>query len=84
MAVAQRIFTGILPQSWSCCSFLIVSALERTFMEPVFITKWEVVGFFSCLGRICKLCVEAFLDFPVRSLVVEGEGQKHKSWNKNK
>lgn len=45
-------------------------------MESRFITKWEVMGFFSCLVRIRKLYVEAFLDFPVRSLVVEGKGIK--------
>lgn len=84
MAEARRIFAGTLPQRWSCCSFLIVSALERTFMEPQFITKWEVMGFFSCLRRIHKLYVEVFLDFPVGSFVVEGKGQKHKSWDKNK
>lgn len=42
------------------------------------------MGVFSCLGRIHKLYVEAFLDFPVMSLVVEAKGQKHKSWDKNK
>lgn len=83
------VFAGAPPQNWSCCSFVIVSDLKRTFMEPHFTTKWEVMimilfFFFFCLGRIHKLYGEAFLDFPVRSLVVEGREQKHKSWDKNK
>lgn len=40
--------------------------------------------FSSCLGSIRKLYVEVFLDFPVRSFMVDGKGQKHISGDKNK
>lgn len=57
------VFAGAPPQNWSCCSFVIVSDLKRTFMEPHFTTKWEVMimilffFFFFALGEFTNFMV---------------------------